>query len=198
MQWLFFVLAGLMFSNAACSYLDLPTIISHNYHRYQRNAALAPVPSVSGTCENFPTLRLRGGFNMPGKERFTKKEREILKSLSSSLVYSEADPGPWKEKITSHTPVSVLNAENGTIQVSLPHAMDDETEEKPLHYIEFIWILSDHGEVLDIHAFQPTDPAPVAIFEISESGRNLSGKTVVPYAMCNLHGVWRGAPIVVP
>jgi desulfoferrodoxin (superoxide reductase-like protein) len=192
-----FVSACLMFSAASGSYRDLQAANSISKYSYQMNAAQAP--SAARSFDNlFSMLRLRGGFNFPGKEAFTKKEKDILKSLSNSLVYSEEDPGPWKEKIKSHVPVSSLNAETGTIQVSLPHPMEDETDEKPLHYIEFIWLLSDHGDVLDIHAFQPTDEAPVANFLITSGSRSLSGKTVIPYAMCNLHGVWRGSPIVVP
>ena len=148
--------------------------------------------------ESFGALRLRGGWNFPGKEAFTKKEKDILKGLSESLVYSEADPGPWKERMTSQLPIATLIPENATVRVSLPHEMDGETADKPLHYIEFIWIMGEKGEVLDIHAFQPTDTAPVADFPIIAEGRRLSGKQIVPYAMCNLHGVWRGAALAVP
>ena len=188
-----FISAVLSKSSFSESSLQIPK--SFKMGNLLDKTASAPA-SLRASCEiPMPILTLRGGWNFPGKETFTKKEKEILQGLSESLVYTEADPGPWKEKITSHLPVAVLNSENGTIEVSLSHEMSDETAQKPLHYIEFICILSDKGEVLDVHAFAPTDEAPVAIFPIRASTH---GKHVVPYAMCNLHGVWRGAALPVP
>ncbi len=183
-----------------------------------RATFLGTVPLVSGTQDSYdmskfptfpsliacsatssPQLRLRGGWNFPGKESFSKKEKEILKGLSTGLVYTQEDPGPWAEKVKSHLPVAALDIEPGSIRVSLPHGMDDETPEKPLHYIEFIWIMNEDGDVLDIHAFSPTDEAPIATFPISPpGGRSLAGKRIVPFAMCNLHGVWRGSALAVP
>ncbi|KAJ8614113.1 hypothetical protein CTAYLR_004643 [Chrysophaeum taylorii] len=76
------------------------------------------------------------------------------------------------------------------VEVFVPHIMDPE---KP-HYIQFIW-LKDEGSdaIVAAKKFEPTDPSPPTLV-----AKDIKpGTMLVPYAYCNLHGLWIGNSDVV-
>ena len=71
----------------------------------------------------------------------------------------------------------------GGVTVSLTHGMAAEPE----HYIPYVYVKdAASGAIIGLKEFKATDAAPVsAEFEVP------AGTTsVVPFAYCNLHGMW--------
>jgi len=66
---------------------------------------------------------------------------------------------------------------------------------KDLHYIEFIWIIDqDTGECLGAKNLYPGQGVEATA---SFKGK-FADKCITPYALCNLHGTWRGQHIGTP
>jgi len=78
------------------------------------------------------------------------------------------------------------------------HQMDDfepGKDGKDLHYIEFIWIIDqDTGECLGAKNLYPGQGVEATA---SFKGK-FADKCITPYALCNLHGTWRGQHIGTP
>jgi len=80
------------------------------------------------------------------------------------------------------------------VEVLVPHVMEvgNGTEEKPQHYIQFIWLKDvNSGRIAAVESFQPTDPSPPTLRANLKTGTTV----VKPMLFCNLHGLWEGATV---
>eukprot|EP00958_Prasinococcus_capsulatus_P012252 scaffold1219_cov400-Prasinococcus_capsulatus_cf.AAC.9 len=115
-----------------------------------------------------------------GKVLAIEKEQGIL---------TATEPGKWSGKEGSHVPTVSLT-DDGKLKVTLTHGMTAGENE---HFIQYVYIKTDSGDVADVSVFKPTDSAPVeAIFPVPSKATS-----VTPFAYCNLHGVWSGTALAV-
>jgi len=102
--------------------------------------------------------------------------------LGTPPAYSRAQPGSWAGKEDGHTPVAAWAG--AVVTVSVPHT------QSPAHHIGAIWLREvATGAVVALQRLA-TDAAPApqrAVFTLPPGVG-----AVVPYAWCNLHGVWLG------
>lgn len=111
-----------------------------------------------------------------------------LQSTVGALEKQNVDQVNANGAPEKHLP-QVTVAENGKIQVVVPHVMDPE---KP-HYIEYVWLKdTKSNKVVAVKSFQPTDPSPPTLVAKAKSG-----STVKPMLFCNLHGLWEGESVSV-
>jgi desulfoferrodoxin-like iron-binding protein len=100
--------------------------------------------------------------------------------------YTKESPGPWDAAVAAkHSPeITFVKAGKGlkvTVKVD-SHPMDAQ---KP-HYIMWIKLQDAEGKELGKKEFAPTDPAPVASFELATVPPTLSA-----LEQCNIHGIWQ-------
>jgi desulfoferrodoxin-like iron-binding protein len=100
--------------------------------------------------------------------------------------YTKDSPGPWDAATAAkHSPeITFVKAGKGlkvTVKVD-SHPMDAQ---KP-HYIMWIKLQDADGKELGKKEFAPTDPAPVASFELATVPPTLSA-----LEQCNIHGIWQ-------
>lgn len=150
------------------------------------------------------TMRLRGGKGAT----LSTQQKKLFQDLSKEEgIFSASEPGEWQGKEGSHVPTITRTAEG--VEVVVKHGMDPKDLEevqaimagkttargdtKGLHYIEFIWIIDeDTGEALaakNLYAGTETK----AVFK-----GDFADRCITPYALCNLHGTWRGDSIGTP
>jgi desulfoferrodoxin (superoxide reductase-like protein) len=106
---------------------------------------------------------------------------------SHELVHSAAHPGQWAEKVASHTPVATRDGARVTIRV--PHEMAPQNSPQNSHFISAVFAVDAHNPaaVVALARFAATDAA--AVLEFDHAG------DVVPYAVCNKHGLWLGEKV---
>jgi desulfoferrodoxin-like iron-binding protein len=106
--------------------------------------------------------------------------------------YTRQNPGPWAGAETKHVPEIMYEKMGAGLKVTVKvdnHPMDPA---KP-HYIMWIRLEDGMGKVLGKHQFKPTDPAPVATFEL----KSVPGK-LAAFERCNIHGIWMNEVTVEP
>ena len=99
--------------------------------------------------------------------------------------YTKESPGPWDAAVAAkHSPeITFVKAGKGlkvTVKVD-NHPMDAQ---KP-HYIMWIKLQDAEGKELGKKEFAPTDPAPVATFDVPSVPPKLEA-----LEQCNIHGIW--------
>lgn len=92
-------------------------------------------------------------------------------------------------QVDNHEPL----AEPGRNGVKVSVKLVADVSESKLHYTEFMWLMSeDLKEVVGMTQKKPQENATHWFV------KNVGGKRVVPFAMCNRHGIWRGPAIDAP
>lgn len=150
------------------------------------------MPAMAGRAGS---LALRGGAAKKKSHFLSKKEKELLETLSKGEVLSAEEPGELAGKEDTHVPVATAT-EKG-VRIEVKHVMNDEDEKtgQEIHYIEFVWMMdSETGAALGYKRLTPGKNQEASAELV---GFDYSGRTVTPYAMCNLHGVWRGANVTI-
>lgn len=118
----------------------------------------------------------------PAAEETTVKAEPEAKPVES-IVYTRDDPGAWGGKEDGHVPQIVWEkTETGLkVTVSVNHEM---SAEKP-HYIMWVRLWDEQGQLLGEKEFQGGDEKAEAVFEIEGAPSVLKA-----YEKCNLHGIW--------
>lgn len=94
-------------------------------------------------------------------------------------VRTEANPGPWSEKVGGHLPAVEFDMDNTNVTVRTSHGMSED------HYITTIYIRDQNGVVVGLKELNPTDSEAAADFTLPE------GTTAITaYSYCNLHDHW--------
>ena len=160
-------------------------------------ALSAPAPAGAADVHVSPlrptpgmTLRLRGGA-----AKLSRSQKKLFQELSKQAgIFSAAEPGEHQGREDKHVPTAILT-ETG-VDVVVKHVMDDgQTDGKDLHYIEFIWLIDqDTGECLAAKNLLPGD----GVEATASFKGSFKERCVVPFAMCNLHGTWKGEYIGTP
>lgn len=103
---------------------------------------------------------------------------------SMEKPYTKDNPGPWAAKAEAHVPQITYEKTGTGLKVTVKidnHPMDA----KQPHYIMWIKLQNGSGTQLGEKSFQPTDPEPIATFELMSVPEKLKA-----YEQCNLHGIW--------
>ena len=101
---------------------------------------------------------------------------------AAPIVRSGDRPGPWADKVDSHTPTLEISTDGLTATVSVAHPMDDE------HYIVAMYLSDSSGAVIAKKQLNPQDyPEAQYTFELPE----YSG-SITPWALCDDHDLWIG------
>ena len=118
----------------------------------------------------------------PAAEEPTIKAEPEAKP-TESIVYTRDDPGAWGGKEDSHIPQIVWEktVTGLKVTVSVNHEM---SAGKP-HYIMWIRLWDETGQILGEKEFQPDNQKAEAVFEIEGMPAVLKA-----YQKCNLHGIW--------
>ena len=59
--------------------------------------------------------------------------------MTQEGIFSHEEPGEHEVRADKHVPQATLT--DAGIDVVVLHPMDDKSDDKDLHYIEFIWIV---------------------------------------------------------
>jgi superoxide reductase len=124
-------------------------------------------------------------FTQTGKESLgadVECAANILGKLPENILYTEARPGVWKGKASSHVPVCDIEKAGDALKLSVEtqHGMSEE------HYIVRHTVVSDCGKVLGAKTFH-WDDDPISTHEIKLGG---DCKHVFVMSYCNLHDLW--------
>ncbi|KAJ1479573.1 hypothetical protein T484DRAFT_1813888 [Baffinella frigidus] len=117
------------------------------------------VPAMAGRAGS---LALRGGAAKKKSHFLSKKEKELLETLSKGEVLSAEEPGELAGKEDTHVPVATatektVGIEKG-VRIEVKHVMNDEDEKtgQEIHYIEFVWMMdSETGAALGYKRLTP-------------------------------------------
>ena len=93
----------------------------------------------------------------------------------SGIVYTEADPGMWKEKVGSHAPQ--VSVDGGKVTIETKHGMSKD------HYIVRHTLVTSDGKVVGFKVFTP-EGKPVSSYAIPGKGEYYAT------SFCNLHDFW--------
>jgi len=93
----------------------------------------------------------------------------------SGVVYTEADPGMWSNKVKSHVPQVSTDGGKVTIETNHPMSVD--------HYIVRHTLVTADGRVVGSQVFTPKDK-PKSTYAIPGSGEYYAT------SFCNLHDFW--------
>jgi len=123
---------------------------------------------------------------------FDAPPSELVKSIENANyvgnvgrpIYTPNINGESKE----HLPQVKIDS-NQNIEVSVKHKSSVENG-----YIKFIWLKDvKTNEVVLVRGFTPTDPDPPIL-----KARVPKGVELRAYSFCNVHGLWKGDPFIVP
>lgn len=99
------------------------------------------------------------------------------------LVRDANRPGPWADKVGSHTPIAELTEEG--VVVTTPHPMTDT------HYIVALYLTDQNGAMIDKVQLNPTmNPEATHTFTLPEGVTS-----VTPWSLCDDHDLWIGETI---
>jgi superoxide reductase len=100
---------------------------------------------------------------------------------SAPLVRTGDRPGPWPDKVNSHTPTITIDGDSATVVT--PHPMSEE------HYIVSLYITDQEGNMISKVQLNPTDnPEATHTFELPSEVTS-----VTPWSLCDDHDLWMGA-----
>jgi desulfoferrodoxin-like iron-binding protein len=108
----------------------------------------------------------------------------VAQESTMEKPFTKDNPGPWAALEEKHLPEITYEKTATGLKVTVKvdnHPMDPQ---KP-HYIMWIKLQDGNGVSLGEKDLVPTDPAPVATFELT----SIPGK-LKAYEQCNIHGIW--------
>ena len=109
----------------------------------------------------------------------TMRTAQASSQLFSGIIYTKENPGKWKEKAGSHTPL--ISIEGRKVTITTPHPMSQE------HYIVRHTMVLKDGAVAGEQTFFPVkDKKAVSTFELPEGYKSSFYAT----SFCNLHDLW--------
>jgi desulfoferrodoxin-like iron-binding protein len=118
-------------------------------------------------------------------ETATQEMTDTTSEYTQEKPYTADFFGPWNADMAKlHLPeITYEKAGSGlTVTVKIDnHPMDAETP----HYIMWIRLEDENGDVLGQKDFVATDPAPIATFELATAPAKLTA-----FERCNIHGIW--------
>ena len=107
------------------------------------------------------------------------------KKEAQKKPYTKEDFGPWSAAIAEkHSPVITYEKAGAGLKVTVKvdsHPMDAAQP----HYIMWIKLEDGSGNKLGEKTLKPTDPAPVATFDLATVPKMLMASEE-----CNIHGTW--------
>jgi len=106
-------------------------------------------------------------------------------------VYTRDDPGPYGGKEDSHLPQVEYIRSNGGLEVTV-RVQHEMNPDKP-HYIMWIRLFDETGNLLGEKEFQATDEKAEAVFMLDSVPSILKA-----YERCNLHGIWMEVVTISP
>ncbi|MCJ7681329.1 MAG: hypothetical protein MUP70_11425 [Candidatus Aminicenantes bacterium] len=110
---------------------------------------------------------------------------------SETDVYTRDDPGAYGGKEDSHVPQVEYVRSNGGIEVTV-RVQHEMNPDKP-HYIMWIRLFDETGNLLGEKEFQATDEKAEAVFFLDSVPSQLKA-----YELCNLHGIWMEVVTISP
>ena len=111
----------------------------------------------------------------------------LHQNWKAPLVRTADRPGPWADKVGSHTPVAEVSTADSTVTVTVPHPMTEE------HFIVALYLVDQAGNMIDKVQLNPTDnPEATYTFALPETAT-----AVTPWSLCDDHDLWAGAEVAV-
>jgi desulfoferrodoxin (superoxide reductase-like protein) len=126
--------------------------------------------------------------DVDGTTKDVKMDRSLVNYLQelegTGPLYSNTASGEWAGKESSHIPI-VTKDDNGSINISVSHGMFED------HFIEYIYAKdASSGSIVAAIKLALQDAKtlkPSITFVLPKDIRS-----IVPFAFCNKHGLWKG------
>ena len=119
----------------------------------------------------------------PDAEYYAYAMCNLHEVWAAPIVRSGDRPGPWADKVNSHTPSVEVGL--GTATVTVPHPMDAD------HYIAALYLTNTNGAVIAKKQLNPQEYQEAQYtFELP-----VGVTTVTPWALCDDHDLWSGPTV---
>lgn len=119
----------------------------------------------------------------PDAEYYAYAMCNLHEVWAAPIMRSGDRPGPWADKVNSHTPSVEVGP--GTATVTVQHPMDDD------HYIAALYLTNANGAVIAKKQLNPQEYQEAQYTFELPSGVT----TVTPWALCDDHDLWSGPTV---
>jgi superoxide reductase len=140
-------------------------------------SAAAILPMAGGGCSK--SEEQPKAATAPGTAATAPAEAEQEKPYTKDFL------GPWNADVAKvHLPQITYEKAGEGLKVTV--RVDDHPMNATIpHYIMWIRIEDGKGNVLGRKDFAPTDPAPIATFNLTAAPEKIAA-----FERCNIHGIW--------
>ena len=119
----------------------------------------------------------------PSAEYYAYAACNLHENWVAPLVRSGDRPGPWEDKVVSHTPALEIAADGASATMTVEHPMNDD------HFIVAMYLSDPSGNVVAKTQLNPQDN-PVATYTFEDLPSGVTALT--PWALCDDHDLWVG------